>query len=313
MVLNNRKDMNIILISSQSAQARKLVLNKLHITLVSSVLLITVLALALLLNFFSLRYADRIEAPYLKALLVSPQEERHQRMQSQLQDDLNVMAIKLGEMQAQLLRLDAVGEHLLESSGFDLNDFMMDQPPGQGGIYHEFDAKSLDFNELDRELRRLSMMVDERDDRLSALEALLRSERLSSSVLPTVMPVDTDWYSSGFGYRIDPFTGKRALHEGVDFAAKTGTPIRAAAGGVVVYSDRHPQYGKMVEIDHGDEMISRYAHASKLHVEVGQVVLQGQEIAEVGSTGRSTGPHLHFEIRHKDIPQNPSRFLKKPG
>ncbi|MCB1936901.1 MAG: M23 family metallopeptidase [Nitrosomonas sp.] len=305
--------MNIILISSQSAQARKLVLNKLHITLVSSVLLITVLALALLLNFFSLRYADRIEAPYLKALLVSPQEERHQRMQSQLQDDLNVMAIKLGEMQAQLLRLDAVGEHLLESSGFDLNDFMMDQPPGQGGIYHEFDAKSLDFNELDRELRRLSMMVDERDDRLSALEALLRSERLSSSVLPTVMPVDTDWYSSGFGYRIDPFTGKRALHEGVDFAAKTGTPIRAAAGGVVVYSDRHPQYGKMVEIDHGDEMISRYAHASKLHVEVGQVVLQGQEIAEVGSTGRSTGPHLHFEIRHKDIPQNPSRFLKKPG
>ena len=305
--------MNIILISSQSAQARKLVLNKLHITLVSSVLLITVLALALLLNFFSLRYADRIEAPYLKALLVSPQEERHQRMQSQLQDDLNVMAIKLGEMQAQLLRLDAVGEHLLESSGFDLNDFMMDQPPGQGGIYHEFDAKSLDFNELDRELRRLSMMVDERADRLSALEALLRSERLSSSVLPTVMPVDTDWYSSGFGYRIDPFTGKRALHEGVDFAAKTGTPIRAAAGGVVVYSDRHPQYGKMVEIDHGDEMISRYAHASKLHVEVGQVVLQGQEIAEVGSTGRSTGPHLHFEIRHKDIPQNPSRFLKKPG
>ena len=305
--------MNIILISSQSAQARKLVLNKLHITLVSSVLLITVLALALLLNFFSLRYADRIEAPYLKALLVSPQEERHQRMQSQLQDDLNVMAIKLGEMQAQLLRLDAVGEHLLESSGFDLNDFMMDQPPGQGGIYHVFDAKSLDFNELDRELRRLSMMVDERDDRLSALEALLRSERLSSSVLPTVMPVDTDWYSSGFGYRIDPFTGKRALHEGVDFAAKTGTPIRAAAGGVVVYSDRHPQYGKMVEIDHGDEMISRYAHASKLHVEVGQVVLQGQEIAEVGSTGRSTGPHLHFEIRHKDIPQNPSRFLKKPG
>ena len=305
--------MNIILISSQSAQARKLVLNKLHITLVSSVLLITVLALALLLNFFSLRYADRIEAPYLKALLVSPQEERHQRMQSQLQDDLNVMAIKLGEMQAQLLRLDAVGEHLLESSGFDLNDFMMDQPPGQGGIYHEFDAKSLDFNELDRELRRLSMMVDERDDRLSALEALLRSERLSSSVLPTLMPVDTDWYSSGFGYRIDPFTGKRALHEGVDFAAKTGTPIRAAAGGVVVYSDRHPQYGKMVEIDHGDEMISRYAHASKLHVEVGQVVLQGQEIAEVGSTGRSTGPHLHFEIRHKDIPQNPSRFLKKPG
>jgi len=303
--------MNVIFISSQSAQAKKLVLNKLHITLVLIVLLIIVLALALSLNFFSIRYADRIEAPYLKALLVSPQEERHQRMQAKLQDDLNIMAIKLGEMQAQLLRLDAVGEHLLESSGFDLNDFMMDQPPGQGGIYNEFDAQSLDFNELDRELRRLSIKLDERGDRLGALETLLRSERLSSSMLPTVMPVDTDWYSSGFGYRIDPFTGKRALHEGVDFAAKTGTPIRAAAGGVVVYSDRHPQYGKMIEIDHGDEMVSRYAHASKLHVEPGQVVQQGQKIAEVGSTGRSTGSHLHFEIRHKNVPQNPSRFLKK--
>jgi len=305
--------MNIILIPSQSAQAKKLVLNKLHITLIAVILLIAVLSLAFGLNFLSLRYADRIEAPFLKALLISPQEERHQKMQSQLQDDLNIMAIKLGEMQAQLLRLDAVGEHLLESSGFDLNDFMMDQPPGQGGVYNSFDAEALSFGEFERKLHRLSIMLDERADRLGALEALLRSEKLSSSVLPTVMPVETDWYSSGFGYRIDPFTGKRALHEGVDFAAKIGTPIRAAAGGVVVYSDRHPQYGKMVEIDHGDEMISRYAHASKLHVEVGQVVLQGQEIAEVGSTGRSTGPHLHFEIRHKDIPQNPSRFLKKPG
>lgn len=303
--------MNVILISSQSVQAKKFVLNKLHFTLVLFVLLIIVLALALFLNFFSIRYADRIDVPYLKALLVSPQEERHQRMQAKLQDDLNIMAIKLGEMQAQLLRLDAVGEHLLESSGFDLNDFMMDQLPGQGGIYNEFDAQSLDFNELDRELRRLSIKLDERADRLGALETLLRSERLSSSLLPTVMPVDTDWYSSGFGYRIDPFTGKRALHEGVDFAAKTGTPIRAAAGGVVVYSDRHPQYGKMIEIDHGDEMISRYAHASRLHVEPGQIVQQGQKIAEVGSTGRSTGSHLHFEIRHKNIPQNPSRFLKK--
>lgn len=181
------------------------------------------------------------------------------------------------------------------------------------GSYIDLNTEVISFRDFERKLRRLSMMLDERTDKLEALETLLRSEKLSSSVLPSVMPVDTDWYSSGFGYRIDPFTGKRAFHEGVDFSAKAGTPIRAAAGGVVVYSDRHPEYGKMVEIDHGDDMVSRYAHASRLHVEVGQVVLQGQKIAEVGSTGRSTGPHLHFEIRHKDIPQNPSRFLKKPG
>ncbi|MCW5618083.1 MAG: M23 family metallopeptidase [Nitrosomonas sp.] len=306
--------MNIILISSQSAQARKLlVLTRTHITLFVAVLLTSVMMLSLCLYYFSLQYAHRIDAPILKTLLVNPQEERHQKTQSQLQDDLNVMAIKLGEMQAQLVRLDAVGAHLLESSGLELNDFMLDQLPGQGGSYIDLNAEVISFRDFERKLRRLSMMLDERTDKLEALETLLRSEKLSSSVLPSVMPVDTDWYSSGFGYRIDPFTGKRAFHEGVDFSAKAGTPIRAAAGGVVVYSDRHPEYGKMVMIDHGDDMVSRYAHASRLHVEVGQVVLQGQKIAEVGSTGRSTGPHLHFEIRHKDIPQNPSRFLKKPG
>ena len=106
---------------------------------------------------------------------------------------------------------------------------------------------------------------------------------------------------------------KKAFHEGVDFPAEVGTPIKAAAGGVVVYADRHPEYGNMIEIDHGDDLVSRYAHASKRLARLGQVVLQGQKIAEVGSTGRSTGAHLHFEIRHKDKSLNPSRFLKKPG
>lgn len=304
--------MNIILISSQSAQAKKITLSRLHIILLAAVLLCAVVASVLGLNYLSLRYAHQIEAPILKNVLVNPQEERHQKARSQLQDDLNVMAIKLGEMQAQLLRLDAVGAHLLESSGMELSDFMLDQPPAQGGSYADLNAVPITFGNFENEMRRLSIMLDERADRFEALEMLLRGEKLSSSMLPSVMPVEKDWFTSGFGYRIDPFTGKRAFHEGVDFAAKTGTPIHAAAGGVVVYSDRHREYGKMVEIDHGDDMISRYAHASKLHVDVGQVVQQGQKIAEVGSTGRSTGPHLHFEIRHKDIPQNPSRFLKKP-
>ncbi len=305
--------MNIILISSQAAQAKKLVLTRTHITLFVVALLTSVVMLASCLYYLSLQYAHRIDTPILKTLMANPQEERHQKTQSQLQDDLNVMAIKLGEMQAQLVRLDAVGAHLLESSGLELDDFMMDQLPGQGGSYADFNATEMSVHDLDRGMRKLSIMLDERTDKLEALETLLRSEKLSSSVLPTAMPIDTGWFSSGFGYRIDPFTGKRSFHEGVDFSARAGTPIRAAAGGVVVYSDRHPEYGKMVEIDHGDDMISRYAHASRVHVEVGQVVLQGQKIAEVGSTGRSTGPHLHFEIRHKDIPQNPSRFLKKPS
>jgi murein DD-endopeptidase MepM/ murein hydrolase activator NlpD len=128
-----------------------------------------------------------------------------------------------------------------------------------------------------------------------------------------MLPVAGGWYSSNYGWRIDPFTGQRAFHEGVDFMAQMGTPIFAAAGGVVVYSDLHPQYGNMVEIDHGNDLISRYAHASRRLVKLGDVVLRGARIAEVGMTGRSTGPHLHFEVRQRGAPANPAQFLRLPG
>ena len=120
-------------------------------------------------------------------------------------------------------------------------------------------------------------------------------------------------YNSNYGWRIDPFTGQHSLHEGIDFAGGVGTPILAAAGGVVVYAEYHSAYGNMVEIDHGNELITRYAHASKLHVKVGEMVLRGAKIAEVGSTGRSTGTHLHFEVRQRGIAVNPAQFLQLPG
>ena len=305
--------MNIIFISNNSERARKLALTKVHIVLLISALLLVIVTVALSLNFVSLRYADRIDAPLLRAVLVNPQEERHQKIQTHLQDNLNIMASKLGQMQAQLLRLDALGERLAESSGIKSGDFLFNQMPGQGGARNDLSAEALSFSEFSLKLQELSNMLDERTDKLGALDSLLRHDRITRFVLPSEMPVETDWFSSGYGYRIDPFTGKRAFHEGVDFTAEAGTPIKAAAGGVVIYSDRHPEYGNMVEIDHGDDLVTRYAHASKRLVNLGEVVLQGQKIAEVGNTGRSTGPHLHFEIRHKDKPQNPARFLKKPG
>lgn len=305
--------MNIIFISNNSERARKLALTKVHIVLLISVLLLIIVTVALSLNFISLRYADRIDTPLLRAVLVNPQEERHQKIQTHLQDNLNVMASKLGQMQAQLLRLDALGERLAESSGIKSGDFSFNQMPGQGGARNDLSAEVLSFSEFSLKLQELSNMLDERTDKLGALDSLLRHDRITKFALPSEMPVETDWYSSGYGYRIDPFTGKRAFHEGVDFTAEVGAPIKAAAGGVVIYSDRHPEYGNMVEIDHGDDLVTRYAHASKRLVNLGEVVLQGQKIAEVGNTGRSTGPHLHFEIRHKDNPQNPAKFLKKPG
>lgn len=303
--------MNIIFISNKSERARKITLTRIHIAILISALLFVIVTLALSLNFVSLRYADRIDAPVLRAVLVNPQEERHQKIQTHLQDNLNIMAIKLGQMQAQLLRLDALGERLAESSGIKSRDFLFNEVPGQGGARMDQSSEELTFTEFNHKLQELSNMLDERTDKLGALDSLLRHDRLTKYVLPSKMPVETDWYSSGYGYRIDPFTGKRAFHEGVDFSAEIGTPIKAAAGGVVVYSDRHAEYGNMIEIDHGDDLVSRYAHASKRLVGLGEVVLQGQKIAEVGNTGRSTGAHLHFEIRHKDKPLNPSKFLKK--
>lgn len=288
-------------------------LSKKHIILLSGLFLFVVIALVFGLNFVTLRYADRIEVPMLRALLVNPQEEKHQKIQQHLQDNLNIMASKLGQMQAQLLRLDALGDRLAESSGIKSNDLSFSHTPGQGGPYHEHAAEALGFDEFSNKLHELSAMLDERTDKLGALDSLLRYGRITKFVLPSEMPIDADWLSSGFGYRIDPFTGKRSFHEGVDFSAEIGTPIKAAAGGVVIYSERHPEYGNMVEIDHGGDLVSRYAHASKLLVNPGDVVLQGQKIAEVGNTGRSSGPHLHFEIRHKDKPQNPIKFLKRPG
>jgi murein DD-endopeptidase MepM/ murein hydrolase activator NlpD len=162
-------------------------------------------------------------------------------------------------------------------------------------------------------MERLSRQVEERSDQLGVLEALLMQDSANLKFMPSLQPIVDGWYSSNFGYRIDPFTGQNSFHEGIDFPAEVGTPVVAAASGKVVYADVHPQYGKMVEIDHGNGLISRYAHAAELWVRVGDLVVRGQRVASVGSTGRSTGPHLHFEVRLNGVPQNPARFLQHTG
>lgn len=288
-------------------------LTNVHLVLAAILLLIITIMLAVGLNYLSLHYENKMDNPVFRLFVASPQQERLSETKSHLHDNLDAMAIRLGQMQAQLLRLDALGERLARSSGVKTQEFLFDKTPGQGGASPTSSPSVISFEEFNQKLDTLSYVIDDRTDKFDVLDSLLRQDRLSKRVYPSEMPVDTEWYSSGFGYRIDPFSGRRVFHEGVDFAAKTGTPIKAAAGGVVIYSDRHPEYGNMVEIDHGDELVSRYAHASKRLVNLGQIVSSGQKIAEVGSTGRSTGPHLHFEIRHKDVPQNPSRYLKKSG
>ncbi len=305
--------MNVILVSSNLVKARTLTLTGRHLALLAGTLFLIIVLLTLGLNYLSLRYADKIDSPSLRSLVLSVQQEEHTKNQSYLRDSLNAMAVKMGQMQAQLLRLDSLGERLAELSGIKPQEFLFNQTLGQGGALSTSPSRDISFDEFNSKINELSLTLNDRTDKLGALDTFLLQDRLKKKTLPTLAPVEVKWFTSSFGLRIDPFTGKSAFHEGIDFIAEIGTPIMAAAGGVVVYSDYHPEYGNMIDIDHGNDLVSRYAHAAKRLVKPGQVVLRGQKIAEVGNTGRSTGPHLHFEVRHKGLPQNPTRFLKAPG
>lgn len=165
------------------------------------------------------------------------------------------------------------------------------------------------MDELSSALDRIDQTTGSRVDWLTVVESRLFDQKIQRTMVPTEQPVSGVSIGSRFGFRIDPFTGRSALHTGLDFPADTGTPILAAAGGVVVVQDYHPAYGNMVEIDHGNDLITRYAHSSKVFVKKGDIVKRGQKIAEVGTTGRSTGPHLHFEVLVSGVPQDPQRFL----
>jgi murein DD-endopeptidase MepM/ murein hydrolase activator NlpD len=305
--------MNIILVSERLAKARTITLGAPQLVLLGLGALFSLVILAAAMNYVMLRFAADINIPYLQTMLLSAQREQHQKSESYMRENLNAMAVKLGQMQAQLLRLDTLGERLAKLAGFKPQDLAFSELPGRGGAVSSLPSQDLSLNDFTRQLDLLTRQVDDRGDKLGILESLFTVDSAKKKLIPTMLPVEGGWYSSNFGWRIDPFTGQRAYHEGIDFMAEQGTPIFAAAGGVVVYSDLHPQYGNMIEIDHGNDLISRYAHASRRLVKVGDVVLRGTKIAEVGRTGRATGTHLHFEVRQRGAPVNPTQFLRLPG
>lgn len=305
--------MNIILVSSQLATARTITVTRMHCALAGLFFMLVVLIAAGALNYATLRYAAESRSSWVFSFFSHVIEEETEKTQSYLKDNLDAMATRLGELQAQLLRLDTLGERVARLAGFSARDFRFDQPPARGGAASMSTSGTLSFTELARHLDFVSNQVEDRTDKLGMLDSLLTIDSARKKLLPSVLPVDGGAYTSNFGWRIDPFTGRQAFHEGVDFTADTGTPIKAAAAGVVVFSDWHPQYGNMIEIDHGNDLITRYAHCSRRLVQVGDVVQRGAKVAEVGSTGRATGSHLHFEVRHQGAPQNPARFLRMPG
>jgi len=303
--------MNIILVSNRLAKTRSITLGGWQ--LLSMLLLLSglVWTAAFTLQYTLVRFAPEGMSDGVRTLLSKIHSEEQQKQQSYVDSSLDAMAARVGQMQAQMQRLDALGARLAKLTGMKPEEFRFDQPPAQGGPLVALPAQEMSVNSLEQQLNRLTQTVNDRSDKLLALETMLLQNQLSRKLLPSIPPVNEGFYSSNFGWRLDPFTGSNAMHEGVDFMANAGTAIRASAGGVVAYASLHSQYGNMVEIDHGNDIVTRYAHASRLLVKVGQVVRRGEKVAEVGSTGRSTGNHLHFEVRYKGIAQNPVRFLQK--
>lgn len=234
-------------------------------------------------------------------LVVKDEFEQRDRF---MRENLDVLARKTGEMQAKMTQLESLGERVSGLAGVNPNDIKI--KPGQGGAL--VTGRPLSIDELQATLADLDRLTGQRTDLMTVLESRLFDQKIRNMMVPTRQPVVGN-LGSLFGWRSDPFTGRSALHTGLDFQAEQGTPILAAAGGVVVTQEYHAAYGNMVEIDHGNDLITRYAHASKTFVKKGDLIKRGQKIAEVGTTGRSTGPHLHFEVLVQGIPQDPEKFL----
>lgn len=308
--------MNIILVTSATSRARTLTLDWRHWTLGGLALLILFIAFTGAFNVVALKYAASMQHPWLQAIVLADQRREALKTQQQVQGYLNAMALRLGELQAQMMRLDGLGEHLAKVAGLTPQQLPSLQPgsiPGRGGAESSLPSRPLTIQEFSELLGKLGRELDTRSDQLGVLEALLVQNSANRKFMPTLAPINAGWFSSNFGYRIDPFTGLQTMHEGIDFPAEEGTPVIASASGKVIEAEVHPQYGKILAIDHGNGLVSRYAHASELFVREGDLVVRGQRVATVGSTGRSTGPHLHFEVRLNGVPQNPVRFLRSAG
>lgn len=222
--------------------------------------------------------------------------------------DLDALAARLGEIQAHAMRLNALGQKLVTIAKLDRGEFNFEETPGVGGPADESGIQEMDFgSEIDSVIAEL----EDREQQLSVLENILMDSHMQEEVFPKGRPIKRGWISSYYGTRTNPFSGKLQFHKGMDFAAKSGSDVLAVAGGVVTWSSKRYGYGNLVEVNHGNGYITRYGHNSKNLVEVGDTVKKGQVVSLMGSTGRSTGPHVHFEVLQNGRQINPQKFVQK--
>jgi murein DD-endopeptidase MepM/ murein hydrolase activator NlpD len=239
------------------------------------------------------------------------QSTEFEDLQGQAERKLQAMTLSLAELQARVTRLDALGEHLTAMADLEEGEFDFSQPPALGGpMSGEF---SVDFTSLDlgSELGRFEARLTDREQQLEILESLLANRNLQEQSWLSGLPVQKGWVSSHYGQRTDPFSGKLAMHNGLDFAGKEGSDVVAVAAGVITWTGSKTGYGELVEISHDDGYVTRYAHNKENLVRAGDVVRKGETIALMGSSGRSTGAHVHYEVYKHGRPVDPSSYLRR--
>jgi len=226
-----------------------------------------------------------------------------------LQEKVNALAMRVGQMNANVIRLDALGKRLTRMANLDDGEFDFGHEPAQGGAEAGMDGQPAQIPDLTAMVDELQSQLSSREQQLGVLENLILTRELNKQVYPEGRPVDQGWISSYYGQRSDPFTGYTTYHKGVDFAGSEGTHVTAVAAGLVTYSGDKAGFGEMVEINHGNGLSTRYCHNEKVLVKQGDMVRKGEQIALMGSTGHSTGPHLHFEVLKNGVQVDPLRFI----
>lgn len=309
-------DMNIILVGKRHGKSRAVSIN----APVAAGLAFIVTALLALAGWsgyqMALGQVEQVEAgdPELVAewrSKLSEQKDELAQIERNVQQQVDALTLRLGQMQGRLLRLDALGQRFVESGLVASDEFDFDQPAAVGGPEDSLDGDSYTAPELTGMIDQLAKRIEDREQQLRMLDMVTSRQKLEKELYVQGRPITWGWLSSKYGYRSDPFTGKRTWHAGVDLAGKDGSDIISVAGGVVTYADKRYGYGNLVEVDHGEGLVTRYAHAKTIKVSVGDVVQKGQVLALMGSTGRSTGPHVHFEVIRNGKSENPETYIKR--
>ncbi len=240
---------------------------------------------------------------------VRAEEQQISTLRSQLQDRIDALALRLGGINANIIRLNALGKQLTQMANINSREFDFDHDPPQGGSDSDGVGRGARLDDLTHMIDDISRRLDARGAQFDSLENVILGRQLSAQVKPSGRPVHDGYISSYFGERMDPFNGEEAMHKGIDFAAGAGADVLAVAEGVVTWSGPREGYGNLIEINHGNGYVTRYAHNAETLVDVGDTVQRGQAVAVVGSTGRSTGPHVHFEVLHNGTQIDPMRFV----